>query len=162
MLALNQKTLIPITSGIEKRSLMYGNGLTSKVVTGLIPGNRHAWIEVINPKTKKVMAIIDSNYTESVHPNYEDYISQIMRRYTSRRNYDRGTFMEYKRAVEEDDFVDNEHVLVKPQGTGRIDVNKNRLIVFPFFLSFYFQVHGEILKKKASKCYSDFLRHDTL
>ncbi len=90
-------------------------GLTSRVVTGSIPGGRHAWIEVINPKTHKVMAIIDSNYTESVHPNYEDYTSQIMRHYTSRRDYDHGTFVKYKRAVDENNFVDNnEHMLVKP------------------------------------------------
>ncbi len=101
-------------------------GLTSKVVTGSIPGGRHAWIEVINPKTNKIVAIIDSNYTESVHPNYEDYTSQIMRRYANERDYDRGELAEYKRTVDNDSFVDNEHMLVKPQEPGTINVTENR------------------------------------
>ena len=47
-------------------------GIGSRIVSGTVPGGRHAWLEVITPGGDLV-GIIDSNYTESFHESYRDY-----------------------------------------------------------------------------------------
>ncbi len=52
-------------------------GIQARVVTGSLEGalghGRHAWIELYDPHTDRLLGIVDSNFTRSFHPSYEDY-----------------------------------------------------------------------------------------
>ena len=52
-------------------------GINSRVISGEVPGGRHAWVEVVDPKTGKVLNIVDSNNTQDIHPDYQDYMEDI-------------------------------------------------------------------------------------
>ena len=53
-------------------------GIHSKVISGELPGGgRHAWVEVVDPKTGEVLNIVDNNLTQDTHPDYQDYLKAI-------------------------------------------------------------------------------------
>ncbi len=51
-------------------------GVASSVVTGTVPGGRHAWVEIYDPLGRPV-AIVDSNNTRSMHRNFQEYRQAI-------------------------------------------------------------------------------------
>lgn len=48
-------------------------GYTTRVVTGDVTGGAHAWIEFLDPKTNKVIGVLDSNYTKRFYSDPQEY-----------------------------------------------------------------------------------------
>jgi len=52
-------------------------GYTTQVAKGNVGGRGHAWIEFIDPKTKKVIGVLDSNNVERFFSNPEEYYQLV-------------------------------------------------------------------------------------